>query len=114
MFLIAVIPFINGFIPVFNSVYLRKNIMYRPAIFTSYNPMENNNNVTKRFMIIIPDTNNTLIKPGYPKEAFRNITYPSINEEIDDEIVFNFVIYSSPRFEILRKIEPWNQESQNS
>lgn len=80
------VAFTNGLIPSLRNSYLRKNIMYRPAIFTSYNPMENNNNVTKRFMIIIPDTNNTLIKPGYPKEAFRNITYPSINEEIDDEI----------------------------
>ena len=76
----------NGFIPNIRNIYLRNNIISRNAIYTSYNPMENNNNVTKRFMIIIPDTNNTFIKPGYPKEAFRNITYPPINEEMDDEI----------------------------
>ena len=34
-------------------------------------------------MIIIPDNNenSTHLRPGYPREAFRNITYPPMNDE---------------------------------
>mgnify|MGYP001355834065 CR=1 FL=1 len=82
----------NGFIPnipTIRNIYLRNNIISRNAIYTSYNPMENNNNVTKRFMIIIPDNNDnsTHLRPGYPREAFRNITYPQMNDvDLDEEI----------------------------
>ena len=80
----------NGFvnnIPKFHIV--RNNIIKKNAVYTSYNPLSDNHNITKQIMIIIPDNNDNSshLRPGYPKEAFKNITYPPMNyENLGEEI----------------------------
>ncbi len=78
------LPLVNGFIPnlKYNTCF-RNNLVTRKAIYTSYNPMDGNfnRNASNHVMIIIPGNNATNIKPGYPREAFKNITYPPMNDE---------------------------------
>lgn len=65
--------FINN-IPKFHII--RNNIIKKNAVYTSYNPLSDNYNITKQIMIIIPDNNsyNGHLRSGYPKESVRNIT----------------------------------------
>ncbi len=76
----------NSFITNFpRIIYPRQLLTKTNAVYTSYNPMNDdfNKNITKRVMIIIPDNNGTSphLRPGYPREAFKNITYPPMNDD---------------------------------
>ena len=75
-----------------NRPFLRTNSI-KNAVYTSYNNMNDNfnRNSTNHVMIIIPGNNgstqNANLKPGYPRQAFRNIVYPPMrDEDLGEEI----------------------------
>ena len=90
-FVLCTLPLFNSFLlrPAFKSS-IRNNVIKKNAVFTSFNPLENNNS-SKKIMVIIPNSefqaNFNETRPGYPREAFRNITYPPMNDDdLGDEI----------------------------
>ena len=81
----------NGFF-FMNKPLLRTNSI-KNAVYTSYNNMNDNfnRNSTNHVMIIIPGNNGSTqdanLRPGYPRQAFRNIIYPPMrDEDLGEEI----------------------------
>ena len=81
IFVLSLLPLLDGFAFKSNPSFLtRKNIIKQNAIYTSYNPLDNND-MNRKIMIIIPNNSSNGTRPGYPREANRNISYPPMNDD---------------------------------
>ena len=81
IFVLTFIPLLHGFVFKSGPSFLKKkNIIKQNAIYTSYNPLDNND-MNRKIMIIIPDNSFNNTRPGYPREANRNISYPPMNDD---------------------------------
>ena len=67
-------------IEIFFTIIVGSYIIKQNAIYTSYNPLDNNN-MNRKIMIIIPDNSSNGTRPGYPRQANRNISYPPMNDD---------------------------------